>query len=157
MSPNRERNSIVGKCEETVTFQIREECFEGEICFNGECFIPVECTQNADCDFGEVCKEGSCVEETTTNSGIIRSAWPYGIGEYFDSLDLPAEKNEDVSVNYYIIFPGSEETNCLKIKEFVETTFEGGISYIRLDSAPTAIVDGDSYEIWETNYGCSLI
>ena len=144
-----------GFCESITETRIKEECIEDEICYGGECLEALECTQNSDCIPGKICKEGNCEIEIKINNGSIRSIWPFGIGEYFDSFDLPLE-SANISVGQYIIFPESSQAGCLQIKEFFPATFEEGISYIRLNTASTNISDGDNYEIWETDYICSL-
>lgn len=143
-------------CQVDVSQRIRKTCEVGEICFNGECFIPLECTTNNDCDFGEVCKDGKCIQETPILVGTIRSVWPFGIGEYFDSYDLPKEEQSVISGNY-LIFPGSNENRCLQIQTFYAPDFEGSISYIRLSEPKSNLSDANQFQIWETNYGCSLI
>jgi hypothetical protein len=154
----REYSCIANLCQDSTTEQTIEVCSQGQECFNGECFTPVECTKHEDCDFGEICESGFCVTEYTLNNGTIRSAWPFGIGEYFDSFDLPHDNSSTLQAQgKYIIFPGSLETRCLSVKEFTKPDFVGGISYIRLNESNSTIDDGDRYEIWETNYGCSLI
>ena len=145
-------------CSESTGETTIQDCEVGEECFEGECFTPVECTQNSDCDFGEICEEGFCVQEVFLNNGTVRSAWPYNIGEYFDSFFLPSDNEStfDATGNY-IIFPYSDETRCLKVREFSKPDFIGGISYIRLNETPTNISDDDAYQLWETDYACSLI
>ncbi len=152
----RTYNCIEGTCQSYTEIIVREECVGEEICYEGECFEALECTDNADCQQGYVCEEGECVVETVMNFGTVRSAWPFGIGEYFDSMDLPI--NDTINIRFkYIIFPESLETRCLQIKDFVYPTFEGGISYVRLSTSPTNISDGDSYEVWETDYICTTL
>jgi len=142
-------------CSSLIDDKVKETCEGEEICYNGECFIPVECSQNSDCSPGEVCREGECVLEEVINAGTIRSTWPFGVAEYFDSFDLPITK-ENVTTGLYVIFPGSSQSGCLKIKEFYTPDFVGGISYIRLNQTPTNVSDGNNYEVWETNYICSI-
>lgn len=147
---------IEGFCEINTTKKTKEECVGEEMCYNGDCFIPLECTQNSDCDLGEICEDGECVTEVVANSGTVRSIWPYNIGEYFDSVNLPTDETTNL-MGYYIIFPGSSESRCLKITELVKPNYEGGISYVRLNESQTGIVDGNNYQVWETSYGCTLI
>ncbi len=134
---------------------VLEECVLGDICNNGECFTPLECVQNNDCDLCEICEEGICVTEIVMNEGIIRSAWPYGIGEYFDSFDLPDLAGSEL-IGKYINFPGSSQAGCLILRDHVvppENT-TGLIAYARLNNSETLIADNDNYEIWETACMC---
>ena len=137
---------------------IIEDCEEGEICEEGECFVPEDCITNRDCwggsnPNGYVCTLGNCTLEKVLENGTVRSVWPFGIGEYFDSFDLPLE-SANISVGQYIIFPESSQTGCLTIEKFVTPDFEEGISYIKFYQSPTNVSDGDNFEIWETEYVC---
>ncbi len=146
-------------CISNIETLVKEECEETEngteICFQGECFVPLECVEHIDCDPGEVCIEGSCEIEVALNSGTVYSIWPFGVGEYFDSSDLP---NPFITnyVGYNIVFPGSSQTGCLEIDEHLMPNVTGAYSYVRLNFSVTNISNGDSYEIWETNYICGL-
>jgi hypothetical protein len=145
-----------GICESTIEIITIEECLEDESCYQSECFEELECLNNEDCSGGYVCKEGACVLETITNNGTIKSIWPFGIGEYFDSEDLP--KNNSLNlVSKYILFPDSLQEGCLEIIDFIYPPTGVGISYLRLNTAPTNISDGDEYQIWETDYICSTL
>ncbi len=106
---------------------------------------------------GEICDNGSCVLEKAISSGKVRSVWPYGIGEYMDSLDLPTKESiSNVTSGMTIIFPGSSQSSCLKIRTFATPGFSGGISYIRFNESKTNVHDGDSFEVWKTSYACNL-
>ncbi|MDA3836963.1 MAG: hypothetical protein PF542_05040 [Nanoarchaeota archaeon] len=142
-----------GVCDSGITSVIVENCTDGDECFNGECFTPLECIDNADCPLGEICDAGNCTAELVINSGGIASAWPPGVAEYFESSNLPAEVGE-VLPGYFIIFPGGAETRCLTIRDFI---VQSGVSYIRLNGAPTNVTAEDSYQVWETDYICSQI
>ena len=142
-------------CDVVITEQVIEECVGEEICFNAECFIPLECTNHDDCDPGEICVEGECVIETTVNSGVIASIWPFSIGEYFDSPDLLEPENMSL-VDYFIVFPGSLQEGCLKISEHLLPNATGAAPYVRLNETITNISSSDSFQVWETNYICSL-
>jgi hypothetical protein len=151
-------------CSQSTTTDTLQECAVGEICNNAECFVPLECASNQDCwdnpDYGPgyVCTDGNCTLEVALTNGTIRSAWPFGVGEYFDSSDLPTDQiNATVLVGKYIIFPGSLQAGCLTVKDLVIPTFEGGISYIRLNESKTNITDTDLFEIWETEYICTVV
>lgn len=149
------------ECISTVQNQRKTECLGEEICFNGECFIPLECGQNSDCDLiygpGYICDDGTCDLEEVIVSGNVRSAWPFGIGEYFDSADLPDNETGKNLVAAHIIFPSNPMVGCLEIIDFEEPITEGGYSYVRLKPVPTNISDDDYFEVWETDYACTLI
>lgn len=151
----RDYNCSNEVCTSSDSEQLVEECLEGEVCNNGECFVPLECTSNADCASCNICEDGVCVTETVMNSGTIRSAWPFGVGEYFDSADLPALLGSELT-GKYINFPGSLQLGCLTLRDHVvppENT-TGLIAYVRLNESETLIADDDSYEIWETTCAC---
>jgi hypothetical protein len=136
-----------------------QDCSAGEVCgtttLGAACYIPLECASNADCDLGEICNEGECVIEIVMNTGTISSIWPFFVGEYFDSSALP--KSEEDYTNRYIIFPGSSETRCMKIIEHVYPNKTGANAYVRLNESITNISNGDSYQVWETAYSCTLV
>jgi hypothetical protein len=150
-------------CQFNINRVITEECGDGEICGEGVCFVPTYCTQNSDCwggsePNGYVCTLGNCTLEEVLESGEVYSAWPSGVSDYIDSFDLPLSVEEtEVERGMYIIFPESNQNSCLKIKEFVTPTFEGGISYIKFEESPTNVTAGDNFEIWETEYICSTL
>lgn len=148
---------LSSECVSTVGNQHKVECLGEEICFDGECFIPLECAQNSDCNLGEICVEGVCELEEFMYSGNVRSAWPWGVGEYFDSFDLPDNETGQNLVATRIIFPNNSLVGCLEVIDFEEPAIEGGPSYIRLKPVPTNISDDDYFEIWETDYACTLI
>jgi len=145
-------NSLCSSADSEVTLN---ECVGEEICFSAECFIPLECTLDSDCDACELCEEGTCVEETVINNGTIRSVWPYGAGEYFDSFNLPTSQDFLLTGNY-IIFPGSLQTSCLKISSHIvpPVNSTGLIAYVRLNESKTNISDTNNYEIWKTTCVC---
>lgn len=142
-------------CNVVIVSQTIEDCEELEVCFNAECFIPLECTSHADCPLGEICVEGECVTEFNVNSGAISSIWPFGIGEYFDSPSLLNPENTSL-VNYYIVFPGSLQENCLKISEHLIPNITGAAPYVRLNQTITNISSSDNFQVWETSYICGL-
>lgn len=152
----KDYSCIDSACKVEIISKIRRNCSEEEICFNGECFIPLECTSNNDCDFGEICEDGECVNEEAILVGSIRSAWPFGIGEYFDSYDLPSDE-QTIVPGHYLIFPGSNENACLQIQNFYAPSFEGAIPYIKLNVKKSNLSGSEEFQVWETNYGCSLI
>lgn len=150
-----------GFCRETFTTQTVQNCPDGQVCGGGtglpECFVPVECTVHEDCPLGEVCSGGSCIPEEVEITGTINSIWPFTLGEYFDSENLPKSY---AGINYEghrIIFPGSAENRCLSISEFVYPNSTLDNSYVRLNVPETEISQGDTFEIWETSYACTLI
>ena len=148
-------------CSVSVISELISECVEEQVCgiIQGqpECFTPVECTINEDCPIGEVCVDGKCEAEEAVITGTITSIWPFTLGEYFDSSDLP---NTLSSVNYQgysIIFPESAESRCLKISEYVYPDSPEDHAYVRLNESETAIKSDDFFEIWETEYGCMTL
>jgi len=147
---------INSSCSVSVTSEIIENCNETEICFRGECFVPLECTKNSDCDPGELCVEGVCVNETPLMSGTIYSIWPFGIGEYFDSSNLP-NPNTTSYVGKYIVFPSSLQEGCLKITEHKKPNKTISYSYVRLNETITNISNNDNFAILETSYFCNLM
>lgn len=152
----QEFSCVDSSCVSTTEERVVEDCAAEEICNNGECFIPLECTTHDDCDPGEVCEEGECVLENYVATGTLRSVWPYGVGEYADSEDLPLNKTGTYK-GYQMIFPGGSQEGCLEIDDYVAPDFEEGIPYVRFATSPTNVSDGDSYEIWETDYICSTL
>jgi hypothetical protein len=150
-----EYSCIDESCESSTKEKIKQECAPDEICYKAECFVPLECASNADCDLGYICDDGECVEEFAINTGIVNSVWPFNLGEYFDSVNL-----ERAGVDYTgkrIIFPGSNELRCLVILDHVLPENPDWYAYVRLNDDRTDVMAGDSYEIWETAYACTLI
>lgn len=152
----REISCVNGYCEETVILKEKDQCQEGEICSDGECFVPLECVSNSDCNIGEVCELGECVPETLLLNGTVTSSWPPGVNEYFDSADLPRVLEDVNYTGMTIIFPGSAQTECLKILEYRLPPTPDFNSYIQLNSQKTNVTAGDYFEIWETSYACTL-
>ncbi len=152
-----------GTCNESAITQTLETCPEGETCgltlTGAECYVPLECASNDDCErlFGPgfVCKEGNCTAETALSTGTVASIWPFFVGEYFDSPDLPTANTS--YAGRYIIFPGSQQLECLTIISHVYPNKTGANAYVRLSKLVTNITNGDHYEIWETDYSCTLI
>jgi hypothetical protein len=142
------------ECNENSSNKLKENCTaQGENCSNGECYMPLECVENSDCGIGYMCVENECVPEYVINSGLVFSIWPLSGGaEYFDSADLP--KSEADYKDYFVRFPNSTESRCLKITEYVLPESPTYRSYIRLNST-SSINANDNYEIWETLWGCS--
>jgi|GEM_PF-6690190 len=155
----RNRSCINNTCSELISSQWVQDCSPEKICgttsLGASCYIPLECASNSDCDLGEICVEGSCITEEVINAGTISSIWPFFIGEYFDSSSLP--KADEDYTNRYIIFPGSQETRCMKITEHVYPNKTGANAYVRLNESITNISNGNIYQIWETVYACTLI
>ena len=145
----QEFSCVNGKCKETITSNIIEICKGEDICSSSagfpECFTPLECTKNSDCILGKICVQGSCVNEEVEISGTINSIWPFTLGEYFDSLNLPKIKGSVNYVGHSIIFPGSTETRCLSIREFVYPNLTADNSYIRLNIPDTQIKSGNNF------------
>jgi len=155
----RNRSCANGLCEETLYTVTVEQCIGEEICGltlgGAACYIPVECAVDEDCDLGEVCEEGECIPEEILNNGTINTIWPFSVGEYFDSMDLPT--SIDNYANKYIIFPNSEEIRCMKIIQHTYPNKTGAYAYVRLNETITNLSNGDYYEIWKTVYACTLI
>jgi len=141
-------------CETIISLVTLETCALEEVCYQGECFIPLECVEHIDCDPGEVCEDGTCITEVPLNGGVINSIWPFGIGEYFDSANLPNPGVESY-INKLISFPGSEQEGCLLITEHVIPDEPGAYAYVRLNVSVSNISNGDSYSILETDYLCN--
>ncbi len=152
---------INNTCQESIVSQVIQDCPAPQICSTSqgspECFSPLECTVNEDCPLGKICVSGNCTTEYAAINGTISSIWPFNVGEYFDSPSLPKIMGTVDYRGYSIIFPGSSETRCLKINEYVYPNSTSDNSYIRLNKAKTNISSGDSFQIWETQYGCTFI
>lgn len=140
-------------CSMNMIAQTIKTCNNTEVCFGGECFVPLECTQDSDCPPSKVCDSGHCVNETPINSGSVYSIWPFGIGEYFDSADLPNPSNVSYT-DKYISFTSGAETRCFKVKEHKKPNVENSYAYIRLNETVTSVVAGNQYQILRTNYYC---
>ncbi len=96
-----------------------------------------------------------CETYVMANSGTILSVWPSGATLFFDSEDLP--KSESVLIDYndglhYARFPGSSETDCIKIS-LAAYLPENNRAYIKLYSVAD-ITAGANYEIWNSQAGC---
>jgi len=150
---------INGFCDDSIQTYPTEYCLEGEICEApagiADCFVPLECATNSDCDIGEICEEGSCVLEEYLSAGRINTAWPFYVGEYFDSADLPTEIEN--YKGYYVIFPGSAETRCLQILEHVYPEKVGAYAYVKLSVTETTLSNGDAFQVWKTDNGCLYV
>ena len=132
---------VNGTCEGCVP-----DC-TGKTCGSDGCGDNNNC---GTCESGE-CVEGSCVIEDYVNLGVVGDVWPPNVGLYFSSLDLPTNVSY---ANYYAKFPGSLETRCLIIYDYLWPLEGYDQSIIRLIGY-SAIQPGDNYEIWETYIGCS--
>ena len=106
---------------------------------------------------GYVCTDGFCEPEEMILNGTVRSAWPYGVGEYFDSADLPIDSSTVEILGYSIIFPLNPSAECHEVVGFSEPVIPAGMSYVKLSPAPTNVADDDYFEIWETQYACTLV
>ena len=154
---------VNNKCTEAIISKDIQICPSPQVCGTvqgtAECFNPLGCTVNEDCNFGEVCIDGNCTAELALTTGTVSSSWPPGLNELFDSPALPNNQSNNTvnRTGFTIVFPGSAESRCLKIKEY---TFPPSISYnsyIRLNETKTNVTAGDSFQIWETDYGCTMI
>jgi len=145
-------------CTVSVTSETVSECPEEQVCEivqgQPECFVPLECNLNGDCPVGEVCNSGNCETELAVMTGAVASIWPFDLGEYFDSPELSKVGGENYK-SYTIFFPGSAESRCLKIDEYVYPESLENNAYVRLNESETQIDSGDNFEIWETEYGCT--
>ncbi|MCA9487971.1 MAG: hypothetical protein KC516_03350 [Nanoarchaeota archaeon] len=151
---------IDNECVSDIFVVVVEECFAPDTCHDGECFEYIECENNQDCfnlyGPGNVCVEGTCeAESQVITGGVVGNVFPPGVGEFFDSLDLPSPSIENL-VGYYIYFTtGQHQGVCMQIDEHNQAVPES-TPYIRLDVSETNITSGDLFDIWETNYGCSF-
>jgi hypothetical protein len=109
------------------------------------------------CTSGCLFDTDGCQQDTAIDTGLVGSVWPVGVGLFFDSSDLSV----DPLVNYgnnFVRFPGSAEARCLLISNSYPPTnpVVYDRTFIRLDSVtiPHTMQPGESYEIWETEYGC---
>lgn len=150
-------------CSNSITQFPKEEgdCSEKEgewICFEGECMEYIECTEDEHCNLGDacgrICFNGACIVEVPTNPGVVSSIWPFGMGEYFDSPDIPTRDFEDYFLGNFVKFTSGNEGRCLLVKEHVYPTPPGVNAYLRFDVKTTAIAPGDSYEIWKLKLNC---
>lgn len=159
----RTRTCDSGACKESAITQTLKTCPVNQVCgltlTGAACYEPLECASNEDCEriFGPgfVCKEGNCTAELAISNGTVASIWPFFVGEYFDSPDLPT-----ANISYegrYIIFPGSQQLECLTVTAHVYPNKTGANAYVRLSELVTNITNGNNYEIWETDYSCTLI
>jgi len=102
------------------------------------------------CPSGQMCSSGSCTSITPINSGKVEETWPGTSGMYFGSSSLP----KDVSYQgYYVRFPGSAETNCRLIVNYIFPITGYPKSHIAFNFE-TSIAINDNYEIWETLEKC---
>ncbi len=133
-----------------------ETCVQN--CTDRECGPDPVCSESCgtcNISIGEWCSDqGICLEEQYINNGTVFSVWPIGTGIYFDSDDLP--KSGVDYTNYYARFPGSFETRCLQIREYIIPVIPEvyNMSHVRFVTSSTDIQPNDNYEIWETYVGC---
>ena len=113
------------------------------------------CPPGCNASIGEWCSDGICLTEQYVNNGTVFSIWPINTGIYFDSDDLP--KSGVDYTDYYARFPGSLETRCLQIREYVIPLIPEvyNMSHVRFITSSTDIQANDKYEIWETYIGCT--
>ena len=105
------------------------------------------------CGGTDSCIEGVCIVETSINSGVVGLIWPPGVAIYFDSADLPTF-GVDYSY-YYVKFPGSAETGCLLIADYILPILPEVYDKTHIQfNFPSNIQPGDNYEIWQTQDGC---
>jgi flagellin-like protein len=143
-------NLTIGMCTNGIC---EEECGT-RVCGPG----PI-CGENCgSCDdlLNEWCSEdGQCLSERFVNNGTVFSVWPIGVGIYFDSEDLN-KSGVDFS-QYYVRFPGSPETRCLQIREFLIPVIPEiyNVSHVRFVTSYTDAQPNDAYEVWHTYEGCT--
>jgi hypothetical protein len=87
-------------------------------------------------------------------NGTVDSIWPPDLGEYFNSQGLQKIKGSKNYVGYTVVFPGSAESRCLTVRDYVYPNSTGDEAYVRLNISQTSIHSGDFFEIWQTAYGC---
>jgi len=126
-------------------------------CGNYTCGLDPECAQifcpvetDGNCSEGQLCRGGTCMNITPINIGKVEETWPGTSGLYFGSEDLPADIGYE---NYYVKFPGSEETDCLLIAIYRFPTTGYSKSHVGFNFA-TSIKTGNDYQIWETIEEC---
>ncbi|GBE19501.1 hypothetical protein BMS3Abin17_00224 [archaeon BMS3Abin17] len=151
-----------GVCSNSTSFILKENCSVAvppEMCgVDAKCVAYSECSEHSDCDgrCGStycMCNSNSeCIAEFKANTGVVDNIWPLGIGEFFDSADLPGPDSRYQF--YYVGFPGSIETRCIEIGEYVSPSEDSDI-YIRFSVSWSNITAGNDYEIWETFYNCN--
>jgi hypothetical protein len=160
--------------EDPVCGQSCGTCPAGSSCINHVCVPPGPCTPKPDaeicgawvcgtkvnncgeivvcgtCPPGQMCSSGTCTTITPINSGKVEETWPGTSGMYFGSSSLP----KDVSYQgYYVRFPGSAETNCRLIVNYVFPITGYPKSHIAFNFE-TAIAVNDDYQIWDTLEKC---
>jgi hypothetical protein len=150
---------IAGACSSGTDTLVHTACTSGQICQDAQCLTPQECASDSDCvplyGAGYLCNStGECEQEFALSMGIVGSIWPFNLGEYFESDDLPnIENSTNDLVGNFISFPlPSLEENCFLIIEHVFPANPNDNSYVRLNSQETEISVGDPFEIWETAY-----
>lgn len=102
---------------------------------------------------GESCVGGSCVIETTINTGIVNLTWPPEMNLFFDSYDLSTTQSY---TGNFVKFPGSAETRCLLIIDhiFPSNPIDYNKSFVRLgtpNNEKSFVSSGDNYEVWASS------
>lgn len=151
-----------GYCSLNSTIITIETCEEGNVCQgavpNVQCVPYIECYDNGDCtQEGYICEESECVLETAIiSNGVVENVFPPGVGEFFDSFDLPSPSEINL-VGYSIFFTDGVYTGyCMTIEEHHQVS-SNNPPYVRLDVEETNISSGDHFQVWQTNYGCTFI
>jgi len=148
-----------GPCDGTCTngICVPDDCVPDEnpcgswVCgdiLNGTCG-EISC---GECGGTDICINGACIIEASVNSGVVGSVWPAGATMYFDSEDLPT----DVDYSYYYVrFPGSAETGCLLIADYITPILPEVYDKTHIQfNFPSNVQSDDNYEIWQTQTGC---
>jgi hypothetical protein len=113
--------------------------------------MPMDC---GTCGSGFVCSEepGLCIPEVSVNSGVVDLTWPPGINLIIDSYNL---STTETYLDKFAKFPGSVETRCLPIEDYVlPTEPEYTKGFFILDTpgdGKTDVSSGDNYEIWNSS------
>lgn len=102
------------------------------------------------CNSGFSCVSGSCVQETSINSGLVDLTWPPGVNLFFDSFNLSTTQSY---TGNFAKFPGSLEARCLLIIDhiFPSNPEDYNKSFIRLgtpNNEKSLVSSGDNYDIW---------
>jgi flagellin-like protein len=116
------------------------------------CGAPLDC---GSCSGNAFCNSyWQCETYQMDNSGTILSVWPSGAISFFDSTNLPISGTDIAPYNdgnHYVRFPGSSESNCIRIAIIVN--YSPTKSYVELYSFAN-IAAGNNYQIWNSQQGC---
>jgi hypothetical protein len=116
----------------------------GKVCGDNGCGGTCE----PGCNSGQMCQEGTCIEITPVNAGVVEETWPGTSGMYFGSSDLPI--TEDYT-GYYLSYSDGIECLLIIIYRFPIPGYQK--SHIGFNFE-TSIKTGDTYKIWKTLAEC---